>query len=112
MAKTQFELTAENESHQNSLTLTIGGDLLQSTLSKDYFTSLAKGEQSRLRNARNISIDFSASKRIDTAGLAWLINFVGVLMQYQLDIKFVNTPEQLLNLAALSNAKDLLEEYV
>lgn len=89
--------------------LVISGVLDQESLQIDYFDSLTKSEQTKIVNISQMQVDLKAVKRVDTAGLAWLINLSRALGTCHIQVIFKNVPEKLLNLAELSSARTVLE---
>jgi phospholipid transport system transporter-binding protein len=55
-----------------------------------------------------VIFDFSALSNVDSAGLAWLIQQIGLARKQQLQIAFCNVPAQLLALAKVSAVTALL----
>lgn len=53
-------------------------------------------------------ISLEQVENVDTAGLAWLLHLLKACNQIKLDVKIQKTPDSLLNLALLSNVKQLL----
>lgn len=56
----------------------------------------------------NMIISFAHISKVDTAGLAWLLNFSSALRKSGTDVKVEHPPEALLKLSRLSNAEALV----
>lgn len=86
----------------------IHGHLDRDTLSQNWWPSLASAKQQQLRQRGNCVMDLSEVERVDSAGLAWLINAVRDGRQQQVAITFKAVPEKLTKLAKISDAAGLL----
>lgn len=53
-------------------------------------------------------LDLAKVSTIDTAGLAWILKFVGHYKKQDLQISIINVPSQLIALAQISNVLALL----
>lgn len=56
----------------------------------------------------DVSLDLADVSNVDTAGLAWVIKLVGFYQNNQQTVSIVNEPQQLIALASISNALNLL----
>lgn len=88
--------------------LLIAGELDQITLKHDYWSLLNQKERQSITDNGKLEVDLSDVGRSDTAGLAWLINLVKDAIESKVDVSFKSVPVKLLNLAELSNAKQIL----
>jgi len=88
--------------------LLISGELDQTVLVHDYWSTLTDKDKQELVVAGNIKIDLAQVARADTAGLAWLINVVKDAKVNKVNVSFANVPDKLLNLAQLSGANTIL----
>ncbi len=111
MANENTSLEADKSAGDGKYIIVVRGDLLQNTLTTDYWQALTSNQQSNILTSTLITIDLASVERIDTAGLAWLLNLVAVLVKNNITFRLENMPAQLLNLAALSNAKSLLTKF-
>lgn len=57
---------------------------------------------------QKLVISFEHVSKVDTAGLAWLLNFSAALRKSGTDVKVEHPPEALLKLSRLSNAEELV----
>lgn len=55
-----------------------------------------------------VSISFEQIDKVDTAGLAWLLNLASTLRKADVKVKIEHPPEALLKLSRLSNAEALV----
>lgn len=85
----------------------ISGDLTMYSIEKDWLVSNKQVLQS-FDKSRSVGVDLSAVNRIDSAGLAWLVNIVRDVKGAGFSLIFKNTPSELLNLAKISDAAPLL----
>lgn len=87
---------------------TLQGELNRNTIPKS--DALATLEPSHQNNAsENIStLDMSGVSHSDTAGLAWLMNFLKGNQQQNVNFKLKNIPESLINLAKISDVDGFL----
>ncbi|XOV80650.1 MAG: lipid asymmetry maintenance protein MlaB [Aestuariibacter sp.] len=60
------------------------------------------------RKTEKLVISFENVAKVDTAGLAWLLNFTAALRKSGTDVKVAYPPEALLKLSRLSNAEELV----
>ncbi|WP_395340639.1 lipid asymmetry maintenance protein MlaB [Ningiella sp. W23] len=84
------------------------GTLDRDSLTQNLLELLDNGANKRLRQAQQIQIDLSKVERTDTAGLAWLINAIRDFSKDSKQLKVINIPNEVLDLARLSNAQRLL----
>ncbi|MDM7859445.1 STAS domain-containing protein [Alteromonas sp. ASW11-36] len=86
----------------------IRGELTMYTIRKDWWPTEGKSAVDKLDKQRPILFDLHNIERIDSAGLAWLINLIRDCKTANLTVKFTNVPEDLLNIAKISDASVLL----
>lgn len=84
------------------------GDLNRNTIAKS--DALATLDQSNQKNANDdvCTLDMSGVSHSDTAGLAWLMNFLKVNQQQNVKFHLKNIPESLIKLAKISNVDGFL----
>lgn len=111
MPNLALEILPLDKSENKQVIVKIVGSLLQSTLTSDFAFSIDSAQRKQVFSSSRVCVDFSLVERIDTAGLAWVLNMATAFIQGQTQFTFKNVPEQLLNLASLSNAKELLTEH-
>ena len=88
--------------------IAIRGELTMYSIRKDWWPSEGKDAVEKLDKKRPILFDLHNIERIDSAGLAWLINLIRDCKTANLKVKFTNVPEDLLNIAKISDASALL----
>lgn len=91
-----------------TLALKINGELDQTTLKHDYWSTLNEKDQKYIIDKGVLTVDLANVNRSDTAGLAWLINIVKDANANKVEVSFKSVPDKLLNLAELSSAKQIL----
>jgi phospholipid transport system transporter-binding protein len=84
------------------------GDLNRNTIAKS--DALATLDQSNPKNANDdvCTLDMSGVSHSDTAGLAWLMNFLKVNQQQNVQFQLRNIPESLIKLAKISDVDGFL----
>ncbi|MBT0585433.1 STAS domain-containing protein [Alteromonas oceanisediminis] len=92
----------------DSQTVMIRGDLTMYTLRKDWWEAHAGDVLPSLDKEQTITVDLTDLKRSDSAGLAWLINLVRDTKANGVSIVFSHIPNELVNLAKISDASALL----
>lgn len=87
---------------------TLEGALNRNTIPKS--AALATLQQNKLKHTSNdvCSLDMSGVSHSDTAGLAWLMNFLKDNQQQNVQFKLKNIPESLINLAKISDVDGFL----
>lgn len=86
----------------------LSGDLTMYSIGKDWWLSTEKHMLANLDKQLPLSFDLQALTRSDSAGLAWLINIVRDSQSKGFKVVFKNIPEELANLAKISDASALL----
>jgi phospholipid transport system transporter-binding protein len=82
----------------------VSGELNMQTVPA--ISRIANGQLSGLTG--EVSIDLSAVSRADSAGLALLIDWLRIAKRHQYKLAFRNLPNQLLQIAAVSELQDIL----
>ena len=87
---------------------TLQGDLNRNTIAKsDALASLALSIQSK-SSVYAPTLDMLGVSNSDTAGLAWLMNFLKDNQQQNLHFELKNIPESLIKLAKISDVDSFL----
>jgi phospholipid transport system transporter-binding protein len=84
-------------------TLTISG-----SLNTDSVMRLWPEYQQDLNKVNQLTVDLSAIDHFDTAGLAWLLQLRGECEKQNIAFSLINTPENIISLADISQVKALL----
>ena len=90
---------------------TLQGDLNRNTIAKsDALATLDQNIQSNQKNSRinDYTLDMSGVSNSDTAGLAWLMNFLKDNQQQNFHFELKNIPESLIKLAKISDVDSFL----
>lgn len=84
------------------------GELSRNTIAKS--TALATLKKRDLNSANNdvLTLDMSGVSDCDTAGLAWLMNFLKDNQQQNVHFNLKNIPESLIKLAKISDVDGFL----
>ena len=87
---------------------TLQGELNRNTIANS--DALATLEQSNKNNSSSdvFILDMSGVSHSDTAGLAWLMNFLKGNQQHNVHFELKNIPESLINLAKISDVDGFL----
>ncbi|WP_100644524.1 STAS domain-containing protein [Alteromonas facilis] len=101
-------MTPFSTSLNDSGSMNVTGDLTMYTIEKDWWKSASRHDLDALKKQSNLTICLSDIARIDSAGLAWLLNLIRDAKRAGLSIKLQNPPKELLNLAKISDASSLL----
>lgn len=94
----------------STLKIVFSGSMVVSDLSQDFEDTLNRDEKEHFSKLSQIDIRFKELERIDTAGLAYLINIVRFANENQISVTFVDLPDKLLSLAELSGVFDLFRQ--
>lgn len=86
----------------------VHGNLDRDTLAKNWWDMLSSAEQASLVKEGRCVLDLEDVERIDSAGLAWLINAVRDGNKNHIDVALSSVPEKLLKLAKISDVDTLL----
>lgn len=87
--------------------INIRGVLDHQSLKTNFFET-AEGKELLNMKPSAVIIDFESSDRIDTAGLAWILNAVRDAKKQSIKIEFAQVPDALKELAKLSGAESLI----
>lgn len=88
--------------------VSVHGCLDQATLAKDFWQVINAKERALLSDNQRCSIDLSDVERVDSAGLAWLINAIRDGKQQGIDVSLLDLPEKLRKLAKISGVDSFL----
>jgi phospholipid transport system transporter-binding protein len=95
-----------SESPEGYYTLT--GELNRNTIAKSAaLVSLEKGNKNN-SSEDVFTLDMSGVSHSDTAGLAWLMNFLKDSQQHNIHFEIKNIPESLIKLAKISDVDGFL----
>ena len=86
----------------------VHGNIDRDTLTRNWWQQLSASERGKLVDAGNCTFDLSDVERVDSAGLAWLINAVRDARQHGVSVVINEPPEKLLKLAKISDVDTLL----
>ncbi|MFC4702016.1 lipid asymmetry maintenance protein MlaB [Glaciecola siphonariae] len=86
----------------------VAGELDRDTLKHNLWTSIDGNLKKEILKNTKTNIDLSEVGRADTAGLAWVLNAVRDIRQQGVTVTVSKVPKKLMELAALSNADQLL----
>jgi phospholipid transport system transporter-binding protein len=89
---------------QDDRTLRISGELSFNTVSQ-----LSQQAETIIAKNKYLIIDLSGVNRSDSAGLAMLLAWSKAAEDYQASLKFINPPEQIQRIAAISNVAEILK---
>jgi phospholipid transport system transporter-binding protein len=79
------------------------GELNRTTISKSF-----EKKSKSLFSATKMVVDLSQVKKVDTAGLAWLLYIVEQANLNTCQLTFINIPQELLKLATLSGVDSFI----
>ncbi|MFT4924335.1 MAG: phospholipid transport system transporter-binding protein [Phenylobacterium sp.] len=71
---------------------------------------LIRGVDISVFGHEHITVDFSAVTQVDTAGLAWVLKLLGKARQLGVTVALQALPQQLINLASISDVDQLLQK--
>jgi len=86
----------------------VHGNIDRDTLTRNWWQQLDASDRKKLVSAGNCTFDLSDVERVDSAGLAWLINAVRDARQHDVSVVISEPPEKLLKLAKISDVDTLL----
>ena len=86
----------------------VRGELTRYNITQDCWSLHVSQVLSQLNKEQPIIIELGAVERVDSAGLAWLINLVRDAKKYGFTVIFNDIPQELNNLAKISDASALL----
>lgn len=90
-----------------SSTFSVSGKLTLETLKNDGWLCVNKSAKLSIINT-SVQFDLSGVDHIDSAGLAWLLNFKKDASLDSVVVSYTSAPEKLMQLAALSGVEHLL----
>lgn len=85
-------------------TIKVSGNLDNQSIVQNLFRYHAK----KLAEMQTVCLDFSNIGKIDSAGLAWIVNAIRDAKQAQVTLTLLHLPNSTINLARLSNCDTLL----
>jgi len=93
---------------QVTLTITgeesvVVGELIRTTITKSF-----EKESKKLFSSTKMVVDLSQIKKVDTAGLAWLLYIVEQAILNSCQLTFIHIPQDLLKLARLSGVDSFI----
>jgi len=88
--------------------VSIHGHLDRNTLSKNFWESLTSPQSASLAKAQICRMDLSDVERVDSAGLAWLLNAIRDGKARGIKVSLRDLPEKLSNLAKISDVDSFL----
>ncbi len=80
-------------------------------LTANWWDMLSAAEKSALGASAQVDFVFPAEARVDSAGLAWILNALRDAKQVGLEVNLQNIPPKLLKLAKISDVDVLLPSY-
>lgn len=86
----------------------VHGNLDRDTLTKDWWQRLTNAERNSLTSLKTCVFDLSDVERVDSAGLAWLVNAIRDGRKEGISITLREPPAKLLKLAKISDVDTLL----
>lgn len=86
----------------------VHGNLDRDTLTQNWWQQLNASDRKKLIDTGNCTFDLSDVERVDSAGLAWLINAVRDARHHDVSVVISEPPEKLLKLAKISDVDTLL----
>lgn len=92
----------------NSGDINVHGHLDRDTLSTNFWQQLTAQQRESLKGAGACTVNLNDVERVDSAGLAWLINAVRDTNQNGVSMVFKHMPEKLVKLAKISNVDSFL----
>ncbi len=84
------------------------GELSRKTIAKSIALTNLKKKDQKMASEDVCTIDMSGVSHSDTAGLAWLMNFLKDNQQQNIHFKLKNIPESLIKLAKISDVEGFL----
>jgi anti-anti-sigma factor len=92
-----------------SIHLTPEGTLsIQGSLNTESVMRLWPNYQEEIKKLTQLNIDLGSIEHFDTAGLAWLLQLSGECELQKIPFSLVNTPEEIISLANISQVNTLL----
>ncbi|MFC3092828.1 STAS domain-containing protein [Alteromonas sediminis] len=88
--------------------LTVSGDLDRNSLKQDGWQMLSNSQQNGLIKAGRVEILFQQIEHVDSAGLAWVLNWIKDASAKGVTPTLSKVPSKLIQLAKLSSVAELL----
>lgn len=88
--------------------VSIHGHLDRDTLSDNWWALLSKAQRQQLSKAQSSIFDLADVERVDSAGLAWLINAIRDAKAHNIAVTLTDVPDKLMKLAKISDVDRLL----
>lgn len=88
--------------------LIISGALDMGALTDDGWGQLSKAQQAQLSAQAKVVMLFKHVEHVDSAGLAWVLNWIRDAKAHNVEFAMRDVPENLIQLARLSNVAELL----
>jgi len=92
----------------NGTQLTVSGNLDRNSLNKDGWAVLSSVQQAELTKAGKATILFEQIDHVDSAGLAWVLNWLKDATDNGIKLVLKDVPSKLIQLARLSSVAELL----
>ncbi|MCW8090442.1 STAS domain-containing protein [Alteromonas sp. ASW11-130] len=86
----------------------VKGNLDRDVLQKNWWEMLSATQREQLISNRQCEFDLSSVERVDSAGLAWLINAIRDARKQAIDLTLTDAPAKLIKLAKISEMDKLL----
>lgn len=86
----------------------ISGNLDQTSLQQDGWKQLSNSERTHLLSVKKAELHFQQIEHVDSAGLAWVLNWLRDANAQGVELTLHNVPDKLIQLAGLSNVASLL----
>jgi phospholipid transport system transporter-binding protein len=92
------------------INLNIQGNLcvVEGELTRNSVPCVSNKQLKNIVSANDMTLDLSKVNKVDTAGLAWLCKLLAEANNCKSNLSFVNMPQQLIKLAALSGVASFL----
>ena len=87
----------------------LSGALNRDTIKDDVWVSLSEAHRKALTDASQVNVQLDGIEHIDSAGLAWLLNFKKDANRHGVALTFCDIPKSVMQLAALSGIEHLLQ---
>lgn len=88
--------------------ISVHGHLDHDTLSKNLWESVTAKQKASIRNIGECCIDLGDVERIDSAGLAWILNAIRDGKRQGINVSLREPPEKLRKLAKISDVDSFL----
>ncbi|WP_340678039.1 STAS domain-containing protein [Paraglaciecola sp.] len=95
-----------NVSSPNKGTFLLSGELNRSNVNSNWPSSVADIKQAA--SQQSVVLDLKGITKVDTTGLAWLMNILRDCRSQNIQFTLDNVPETLINLAKISDVEGFL----